>query len=211
MLIDLLIQVNDPRELTNILNSLELDVVGVPYSAHTLIEPAHSSMIVPRTVYRVEGNRLTPPRRELRRSLVCCIPSTVSQARSLAKIHGVFTVGLTVETLKMVDETQINFMASSRERKFIEVLITDFLGLLREERPRMSVERAIEFMCRAIDRALALDVGVVVSSGATSTSRVMHPAQIDALLHSWGYTKRERRLVLEVYPLELVEVWLRWR
>jgi len=210
-LIDLLVAVPSPVDATRVLDALDLDVAGVPYEFHREVEPRHSAVIVPRALFHTEGSRLVPPRREMRRSLVCCIPSSTSHARALAKIRGVFTVGLTVETLRMVDETQINFMSSSRERRFVEVLISDFLSLLAEERPRISVERAIEFACRAIDRALSLDVGIVVSSGARSIDRVLHPAQMDALLHSWGYTKRERRLLLEVYPLELVEAWRRWR
>jgi len=121
----------------------------------------------------------------------------------------VYTIALRSDTVQMVDSTEINLLTQVRERKFIEVHIHSFLELLRSDK-KVSTERMFYFLGESIEYALRRDVPVVVSSASPVPSQVLHPQQIDALLFSLGFTKRERRMMLEVYPLELLSIWREW-
>jgi len=213
VLIDLFLAFNDCSELLTYVSKLGLDVAGIRSDVLELCldqlpQLQRSVAIVPRCIHESTQRSLLPPRRELRRCLPLCIPSDLQTARSLAKVSQSVVIALNVETLKFVDETQVNFMATSKVRKFIEVLLEPFIELARIDSKRMSLERALHFVGETIERCLKLDVGIFVSSYSPSIKRVLHPIHIDVLLQSLGFTKRERRLVLQVYPLEALRSWL---
>ncbi len=214
MLADLLVppSVANPDTLPKIVNSFPLTLVGVPTLSEELIERFLSSVarevvLVPRYVHESTSTNPLPPKSALRSALPLCVPDSVSTARLLAKVRSSIPIALCPQTLRFVDETQVNFMATSRVRKFVEVLLGEFLELCkRVPKPKMSFERALYFMTKAIDRALYLDVGVIVSSGRQA---ILHPKQMKAILYSLGYTKRERLLMTALYPLELLRTWLK--
>jgi len=213
VLVDLLapIRAASAETLARALESLDLAVVGLAApDEHLEALPSlvrKNLVVVPRCIHESTDRAPLPPRRLSRRRLPLCVPRSLSVARMLAKVRSYVPIALRPDTLKFVDETQVNFMSSSRERKFIEVALGDFLELGRVgQKPRMSFERALHYLCKTIDRALRLDVGIVVSSG---TSVVMHPLQIRAVLYSLGYTKRERALLTQAYPLELLAKWVK--
>ncbi len=205
------------RSLAAIASLLDLDVVGIEltYLPRLLgnvgdLTP-RDLVVTPRVLIEVDSPRDLPTKRCTDSALPLYIPRSLASARYLAKAKGVCSVALTVETLRFVDEMQVNFMSSSRHRKFVEVLLGDLLELVpgREgsaNAKRISLERALHFLSRTIDRALANDVGIIVSSGRRF---FLHPIQLRALLKLIGYTHRERVLMTVVYPLELLRLWLR--
>jgi len=206
---------------SKLLRRLGIDIVGIELSSidavkalvSTDIPISRSLAIVPRAVMSVENSRSLPTRSVVSTALPLYVPKNLSAARYLAKARGVCSVALTPDTLRFVDETQVNFMASSKHRKFVEVLLGDFLslapptaeacGILSSK--KISFERALFFMSKTIDRALTYDIGVVVSSGRKN---LLHPIQMRALLKLLGYTRRERSLMTIVYPLELLQLWI---
>ncbi len=211
--VDLLALFTSCKHLEIYLRSLGIDILGVPSdtldSCVDRIESAQSLTIVPRAVFESTQSRLLPRSRDLRAKLYTCIPRDLGTARSLAKLSGVYTIALRSDTVQMVDDTEINLLTQVRERKFIEVHIHSFVELLRGEK-KVSAERMFYFLGETIERALRRDVPIVVSSASPAPSQALHPQQIDALLFSLGFTKRERRMMLEVYPLELLSIWRGW-
>ena len=210
---DLLTLFTSCKHLEIYLQNLSIDILGVPSdtfdSCMDRIENSQNLMMVPRAVFESTQHRLLPRSRDLRAKLYTCIPRDLSTARSLAKLSGVYTIALRSDTVQMVDSTEINLLTQVRERKFIEVHIHSFLELLRSDK-KVSTERMFYFLGESIEYALRRDVPVVVSSASPVPSQVLHPQQIDALLFSLGFTKRERRMMLEVYPLELLSIWREW-
>ena len=214
MRIDLLIPLKIlGKYVMEVLNDLDLDIIGIDTSSNDAGLALESMMksvgrtlaVIPRRIYVSSERDPVAPRSMTRRYLVLYIPTSTSAARALAKVRSLTTIALSPETIRFVDETQVNFMATSKRRKLVEVLLGDFIELAKPGH-KISFERALHFMCKAIDRALYLDVGVVVSSGLRN---FLHPSQLRAILFHLGYTKRERELLTQVYPIELVKEWMR--
>ena len=213
--VDLLTLLNNCKHVATLLQNLDIDVLGVPdhvlnqcYKA--IAAESKNTIVVPRAVFESSQNRLLPKTSELRTRLYACIPKDLATARSLAKLGGIYTIALRVDTVKLIDENEINLLTQVKTRKFIEVHLYSFIELLKHEEKRVSIERLLYFLSETIERALRRDVPVVVSSASPQLNQILHPNQMDILLFSLGFSKRERRMMLEIYPMELLSVWREW-
>ena len=213
--VDLLTLLNNCKYITTLIQNFDIDVLGV--SDHVLNQcyeaiaaKSKSMVVVPRAVFESSQNILLPKTFELRTRLYACIPRDLATARSLAKLSGTYTIALRVDTVKFIDENEINLLAQVKTRKFIEVHLYSFTELLKHEEKRASTERLLYLLSETIERALRRDIPVVVSSASPRLDQTLHPNQMDILLFSLGFSKRERRMMLEIYPMELLLVWREW-
>ena len=213
MRIDLLVRFRNCEDLKTYISKMDIEVIGIEIETftacwNTLLEIKNQSLlVVPRKIFESNRARLTPRLSELRRIASSCIPKDLATARSLAKIPGLYTIALTPSTIMFVDETQVNLLTQVKSRKYIEVYMQDFINTIFGDR-KVSTERLFYFLGETIERALKRDVGIFISSASAELKKVLHPKQIDAILHSLGFTKRERKLILEIYPLEFLSKWL---
>ncbi len=216
MNIDLYISIDSCRDLAIYLEKLDIELIGIEQSvlekclndilssSNTI--PIHERVIVPRIYHESSQNRLLPHNR--RRALPLCKPDSLSTARLLAKLKSLMSIAVTPSTLRYVDESQINVLTQVRIRKYLEVLLSEFLLLVDTGNVKAHVEKYMYFLGDAIEYALKRDVGVIVSSGSRRLVDAIHPRQIDAVLKYLGFTKRERNLMLVVYPMEILKQWL---
>ncbi|MEM0371403.1 MAG: hypothetical protein QXY23_02360 [Ignisphaera sp.] len=64
-------------------------------------------------------------------------------------------------------------------------------------------------MGTVIERALKNDVAVIPSASSPNIRKAILVNHIDLVLYSMGFSRRERRLMLEFYPMDLVQRWLK--
>jgi hypothetical protein len=139
---------------------------------------------------------------------VGCLPLDADSARSLAKTRRFASVVMTPKSLRYVDEAQVNFMAQAQVRKYIEIHLHPFVVDILNEVSSVDVEREFYFLGETIERALKKDVGVVIGSASPSLRETLLTTHIDLILFTIGFSKRERRLMLELYPKEFILNWL---
>ena len=205
LLADLMLAIEDPSSLLQVVTAFGLDIVGVTLDVLSVIEALNGNVIViPREVIYIE-NSFRPPRRD---RLALYIPLTTAIARTLAKVSRFIGIGVTPRSLQFVDESEIEVLSQCKHRKFVEVLTSEFLFVAVDDKAKISAERLMYFLGETVEMCLKRDVPVVFSSYARDFKTVVHPKHIDALLHVLGFTKRERRLILEVYPLEILKLWI---
>jgi len=214
--VDLLTLLDNCKHVLAFLQNLDIDVLGIPdhilnQCCEVIITKSKNTVIIPRAIFESSQNRLLPKMFELKTRLYTCIPRDLATARSLAKLSGVYTIALRADTVRLIDENEINLLTQVKVRKFIEVHLYSFIELLKHEDKRISLERLLHFLGETIERALRRDVPVIVSSASPRLDQTLHPNQMDVLLFLLGFTKRERRMMLEVYPMELLSTWREWR
>ncbi|MEM0026793.1 MAG: hypothetical protein QXT53_02535 [Ignisphaera sp.] len=162
-------------------------------------------VLVPRSLKPVSRKSI-PHESSIGGAITSYIPFDTQSARTLAKIRRPSIILITPGTLKYVDEAQINFMRQSHERKFLEVALGHFVKMLGENgKGYAQVERAFRILGDVIERALKYDVGVVVSGAVEPYPKTLFTSHLDLILFSIGFSKRERRMVLEVYPFEMLK------
>lgn len=144
--------------------------------------------------------------------LAGCSPIDTASARRLAKTHKLSVVVVTPNSIRVIDESQINFMHQSSTRsKYIEIHMQPFLKMFTTPNSRAPIEKNLYMLGNVIERALKLDVGTVVSTASDDRKRLLSLIHLDIILFYMGFTKRERRLIIEVYPTELLLTWLSYR
>lgn len=169
-------------------------------------------MIIPRRIVEIGEQRLEKYYGVDKSVLIGYVPVSTSVARRLAKTRRLSIVVITPSSLRFVDESQVNFMHQSGERnKYIEIHIYPFLKTSLNPRPPISIERMLYILGNTIERALKLDVGVVVSTASEDGRKPFSVVHTDIVLFYLGFTKRERRLIMDVYPTELLLTWLNYR
>lgn len=164
-------------------------------------------VLVPRNLKPV-SRRSIPHGSSVGGSITSYMPFDTESARILAKIRRPCIILLTPSTLRFVDEAQINFMKQSHERKFLEVALGHFIKILKENERFTYVEKAFRSLGDVVERALKYDVGVVASGAVDPYPRTLLTSHIDVILFSLGFSKRERRMILEVYPIEILKTML---
>ena len=177
----------------------------------TIAEAKKSLAIIPRKIVAVDSSSIGLCLSTTKNSLAGCMPKSVDSARRLAKIGGVFSTVLTLDNRKAVDESQVNFMSHSPTPKYIEVHLYHFVSAIASKHYDNSLDLEKEFyrLGNVIERALKLDVGVIPVGASPSIDKTLLAKHIDVILFAMGFSKRERRLMLEVYPADLVTRWLR--
>ncbi len=135
-------------------------------------------------------------------------PLDTQSARVLAKIRKSTVLLVSPNSLKYVNEAQVNFLKQSHSRKFLEIAFGEFVKLLALNSRSMHASKAFYSLGNTMEKALKLDIGVAASGAIENYPKCLFTNHIDALLFSMGFSKRERRMILEVYPLELLKVWL---
>jgi len=166
-------------------------------------------IVVPRKILFVDSNSVENCINSSKRLAVGCIPLDIASARRLAKVRRVLSVVMTPKSIRYVDEQQINFMVQSPSRKYVEIHLHPFIAEVVEEVLSVDIEKEFYFLGEIIDRALKKDVGVVISSASPSLRETLLITHIDLILFAIGFSKRERRLMLELYPREFVYNWLK--
>lgn len=170
-----------------------------------------SVVVVPRRIVYVDSDSIDNCTRAPRSVLTGCIPRDTSSARRLAKIGKVLTVVLTTESSRFIDESQVSFMAQSAKPKYIEIHLHPFVSHMvsrSTERDR-DLEKDFYILGNVAEYALKRDVGVIPVAASPILEEVLLTPHIDLVLYSLGFSKRERRLMLELYPLDLVQNWLK--
>jgi len=102
--------------------------------------------MIPRAVFESSQNRLLPKSFELKTRLYTCVPKDLATARSLAKLGGIYTIALRADTIRLIDEKEINLLTQVKVRKFIEVHLYSFIERLKHEDKRVSLERLLYFL-----------------------------------------------------------------
>uniref|UniRef100_A0A7C4BDA6 RNase P subunit p30 n=1 Tax=Ignisphaera aggregans TaxID=334771 RepID=A0A7C4BDA6_9CREN len=176
----------------------------------SLVDVGKEVLVIPRRVIAVDRRSLkTAALRREPRVLTAFKPLDTQSARTLAKTRRSTLILVSPDTMKYVDEAQVNFLKQSHARKFIEVSLGEFVKLLLSANTTsMHISRAFDRLGNTIERALRSDIGVAVSGAVESYPKCLFTNHIDAVLFSMGFSKRERRMILEVYPLELLKTWL---
>jgi len=100
---------------------------------------------------------------------------------------------------------------SSTRSKYIEIHMQPFLKIFTAPNSRASIDKNLYMLGNIIERALKLDVGTVVSTASDDRKRLLSLTHLDIILFYMGFTKRERILIIEVYPTELLLTWLSYR
>lgn len=190
----------------------EATVVGVDAkqlvtceNVEELLALGREIVLVPRTITSFGDVSKAPTLG--REAVVGLAPLSVESARRLAKISAPIIVVMDVTTIRFVDKAQVNYMRQSPARKFLEVHLGGFVERIGDPKAA-NLNRDLHNLGNVIERALKLGVGVVVSSAAPSLSKILLTTHLDIVLLYMGFTKRERRLMLELYPLELVKLWI---
>lgn len=165
-------------------------------------------LIIPRKIVQVDDDNVEHCLSSTKLTAVGCEPLDTSAARRLAKVRKFLSIVLTTRSVRYVDEAQINFMAQSHVRKYIEVHLHPFVVHMLENGRGIDVEKEFFILSETIELALKRDTGIVVSSASPTLKETLLTTHIDLILFSLGFTKRERRLILEFYPREFVFNWL---
>ncbi|MEM1644860.1 MAG: hypothetical protein QXL96_03145 [Ignisphaera sp.] len=165
-------------------------------------------ILVPRRVLYVNNDNIDECLASTEKAIIGCIPLDTSSARRLAKIGKVFTVVLTPKNYRYADESQINFMAQSTKPKYVEVHLYPFVSHILSEDLSIDVEKELYLLGNVIEHALRKDVGVVLSAASIELKKTLLATHMDLILYALGFSKRERRLMLEMYPMDLLRRWL---
>lgn len=169
-------------------------------------------LFVPRRIVKVNVQSLEKCFESDRSILIGCTPLDTEVARRLAKIHRLSVLVVTPTSIRIVNKSQINFMHHSGGRnKYIEIHIQPFLKILTASNLNVLTEKNFYLLGNIIERALKLDVGIIVSTASSERSDLLSLTHLDIILFYLGFSKRERRLIMEVYPTELLLAWLNYR
>ncbi len=169
-------------------------------------------LFIPRRIVTVDEKRLEKCFEFDKTILMGCIPMNINVARRLAKIQRLSTIIITPNSLKFVDENQVNFMyQSSNRNKYIEVHLQPFLKMFLISDSIHSIEKSFYLLGNIIERALKLDVGIIMSTASDDDKKLCSLTHVDIILFYLGFSKRERRLITEVYPIELLMTWLNYK
>ena len=176
----------------------------------TLAQIEEEVAIIPRHVITVDRRSLRLAIKHQRRfKLTTFKPCDTQSARVLAKIRKSIVLLVSPDTITYVDEAQINFLKESHIRKFLEVALGEFIKLLLLPSTKpLNMSKVFDRLGDVIERALKFDIGVTVAGAVENYPKCLFTNHIDVLLFSMGFSKRERRMILEVYPLELLKTWL---
>ncbi len=196
----------------------DLHVVGLDSSILTecLIDEVNKLdrdiLFVPRRIVKADEQSLGKCFEFSESVLIGCIPLDTGGARRLAKIHKLSVVVVIPTSIRIVNESQINFMHQSGGRnKYIEIHMQPFLKTFTAPNLNVLIEKSFYLLGNIIERALKLDVGIIVSTASSERSELLSLTHLDIILFYMGFSKRERRLVMEVYPTELLLTWLSYR
>jgi len=165
-------------------------------------------VFLPRRIVEISINSIREVSVAKKSALPAFKPRDTASARSLARIRQSVVILLTPDTLQFVDEYEVNFLKQAHTRKFIEVSLGEFIKNLLGASIRQGA-KSMYMLSETIEKALKSDVGVVASGAVELYPKCLFTTHIDVLLYSMGFSKRERRMILEVYPLELLDTWLR--
>ncbi len=214
MLIDLFLAINNCKELLKYL-AIEDSAYIIGLDKNVLeclidLQPKDRNIIfIPRTIMEISNEDLDYVlKKNTKHSILGLIPRELSVARRLAKIKRVLTIINNPDNIRFMNEEQVNFMAQSPSKKFIEIHLLGYIKLLIKS--SSIVEKLLNILGNTIENALKLDIGVVMSS-ASIYKDIILPIHMDIFLYTLGFTKRERRLILEVYPMELLDIWIKDR
>ncbi|MCS7111115.1 MAG: hypothetical protein N3E36_06915 [Sulfolobales archaeon] len=186
--------------------------VGVECFTNDLHGVNREILVVPRRIIKVSERSLEKCFALEKSILVGCLPTDTGSARRLAKIHRLSVVVVTPTSIKVVNESQVNFMHQSGGRnKYIEVHVHPFVDIFTTSNLSISAEKSLYMLGNIIERALKLDVGIVLSTASNERRKLLSLTHLDIILFYIGFTKRERRLIMEVYPTELLLTWLNYR
>ncbi|ADM28079.1 hypothetical protein Igag_1274 [Ignisphaera aggregans DSM 17230] len=211
MLIDLFLAVDNCKELLKYL-AIEDSAYIIGLNRNVLeclidLQPKDRDIVlIPRAIMEISNENLDYVLKNTRYSILGLIPQELSVARRLAKIKRTLTLVNNPNNIKFMNEEQVNFMAQSPSKKFIEIHLLGYMKLIVKS--SSTVEKLLNTLGNTIENALKLDVGIVVSSASTYKDLIL-PIHMDVFLYALGFTKRERRLILEVYPMELLDIWMK--
>jgi hypothetical protein len=169
-------------------------------------------LFIPRKIITVDEKRLEKCFEYDKSILMGCIPMNINVARRIAKIQRLSTIIITPSSLRFVNENQVNFMhQSSNRNKYIEVHLQPFLKMFLISGSIHSIEKSFYLLGNIIERALKLDVGIIISTASDDDKKLCSLTHVDIILFYLGFSKRERRLITEVYPTELLITWLNYK
>lgn len=166
-------------------------------------------LLVARRIVTVNDKTINSCLSQAGKVLTGCKPMDIPSARRLAKVGNVLSLVLAPENLRFIDISEVNSLAQSPMPKYIEVTLFPFVDKLLAS--RFDVEGDFYRLGEVIERALKRDVGVVVSAASPNLWKALLTVHIDIALYSMGFSKRERRLILELYPMDFIEKWLETR
>uniref|UniRef100_A0A7C2V8V4 Uncharacterized protein n=1 Tax=Ignisphaera aggregans TaxID=334771 RepID=A0A7C2V8V4_9CREN len=190
-------------------DALGLDASIIYLCAETLQSSvSRNIVVVPRKIARVTDEDFNQCLASSRTMLSGCEPLSINSARRLAKVRRVLSIVLTPRSRRFVDESQVNFMVQSPKPKYIEVHLHPFIERLVNERLDIDSEKEFYFLGNVIETALKRDVGVVPVSASPRLSETLLMTHIDIILYAMGFSKRERRLMIELYPVDFIGNWL---
>lgn len=188
---------------------LEEDVAqNCGYNTLNNSDTVHDIILVPRRILYVNGKTIEECLALAGKTVVGCAPLDTSSARRLAKVGKVLTVVITPKSYRYVNESQINFMAQSLKPKYIEVHLYPFVSRIFSEDIDIDIEKELYLMGNVVEYALKKDIGVVPSAAGPELKKTLLVTHMDLILYALGFSKRERRLMLELYPVDLLRHWL---
>ncbi len=211
MLVDLFLAINNCREFLKYLAIEDsAQVIGLDKNilecAIDLKLKDKDIALIPRIVMNISNENLDYILRSARYGILGLVPQELSTARRLAKIKKILTIVNDPNNIRFMNEEQVNFMAQSPSKKFIEIHLLEYMRLLLKDGD--AVEKIFDILGNTIENALKLDIGVIASSASTYRDLIL-PPHMDIFLYALGFTKRERKLILEVYPMELIDIWIK--
>lgn len=178
------------QECNNIMDNINKDVV-----------------IVARKIVVIDNNSVEQCLNFVDNSLTGCIPMDKYSARRLAKVNSIISIVLTITSLRTIDKSQINLMTQSAKPKYIEIHLHPFISNIFNN--NTDIEKAFYHIGNIIEHAIKRDIGVIPSAASPIIKEVLLVPHIDITLYSMGFSKRERRLMLELYPIEFLQNWLK--
>lgn len=167
-------------------------------------------IIVPRSIFTVSENEIHTCLNNSKYVLIGCIPNDTSTARKLAKVSNTITIIITPKNLRFVNEYQVNVMTQTCTSRYLEIHVYPFIAHLLEENVlKTDVEKEFYLLGNVIEKALKNDVAVIPSASSPSIRKTLLTNHLDLILNFMGFSKRERRLMLELYPKDLIHKWLK--
>lgn len=165
-------------------------------------------IIVPRKIVYLDSSSIDRCLTVSKNTLAGCIPLDVDSARRLAKVNKTLAIILTTESSRFVNEYQVNFMAQSAIPKYIEIHLYPFVSQIADNVVERDIEKDFYNLGNIIECALKRDVGVIPVAASPTLEKMLIATHIDVILYSLGFSKRERRLMLELYPVDFLKNWL---
>lgn len=165
-------------------------------------------VMVPRKITMVSSDSINECLANTKDNLVGCIPIDTGSARRLAKVGKVLTIILTPKNHKFVNESQINFMIHSTTPKYIEIHLYPFVTHMLNINSNVDAEKEFYEIGNIIEYAIKKDVGVIPSAASPNIKKTLLVTHMNIILQTMGFSKRERRLMLEFYPMEVLQNWL---